>query len=302
MIHARIPIALLGVALVLPASLAHANVVYEILDTTNVLQSKEKADGSIGNQGNWVDVVGPTGGRGNGNFGFDTHSLVIELDTTDKLVIVRARTNFPAPGVALDGYPDYFMADIFFDLHRTGTNTGFTYAINTGYDYTANPNPALPPERSAVLASPSFQMATNAADPFWTSLDLFPNDEVAGWWSDTCMGVPAGPDCNPPPPTDEARLIPVEIKGTTVAGTSVTYSQMGGLFQTHGYRREYSWTISGLDDALFSEFVDGFAVLWGTANCGNDVIHGVVPVPAALPLFLTALAGLGVAGWRRRRG
>lgn len=30
-------------------------------------------------------------------------------------------------------------------------------------------------------------------------------------------------------------------------------------------------------------------------------ITGVAPIPAALPLFVTALAGLGCAGWRRRR-
>ncbi len=34
---------------------------------------------------------------------------------------------------------------------------------------------------------------------------------------------------------------------------------------------------------------------------GNKVFYEVVPLPAALPLFLSALAGLGFVGWRRRQ-
>ncbi len=293
--------ALLGASLALPAGLAQANVIVTILDTTLVLQQQEFGGGS---QGDWTDVVGPAGGAGAGNHGYNTHSLTVELDTTNMVVIVTARTNFPRPAQTVTSFPDYFMADIFFNLGQTGSLTDYTYAINTGYDYTANPNPLLPPVRSAVLASPSFQEASNPADPFWVSLDLFPEEDVAGWWSDTCSGAPAGPNCAPPPPTAEALLIPVEIKGTTVGGTTVTRVTNNANFDTVGYRREHIWTIAGLDEGLFSDFVDGFDILWGTANCGNDTIHGSyrpqqVAAPATLSLLIPGLVALRVL--RRRR-
>ena len=34
----------------------------------------------------------------------------------------------------------------------------------------------------------------------------------------------------------------------------------------------------------------------------HPVLVSAVPIPAALPLFATALAGMGFMGWRRRRG
>jgi hypothetical protein len=49
-------------------------------------------------------------------------------------------------------------------------------------------------------------------------------------------------------------------------------------------------------------------------SCGNDVLAGVVefspintggggttPIPGSLPLFATAICGLGLLGWRRKR-
>jgi hypothetical protein len=69
-------------------------------------------------------------------------------------------------------------------------------------------------------------------------------------------------------------------------------------------------TLSGLTEAQLLAFTDGFRIGWGTGDCGNDTIVGtyepgsgdVVPIPAALPLMLSALAGLGVIARRKNRG
>jgi hypothetical protein len=41
---------------------------------------------------------------------------------------------------------------------------------------------------------------------------------------------------------------------------------------------------------------------YGIAGLNFDQVAATTPVPAALPLFGSALGGLGFAGWRRRRG
>ena len=59
--------------------------------------------------------------------------------------------------------------------------------------------------------------------------------------------------------------------------------------------KKLTFVLSGLDPSTFN-------ILWGTGTCANDVITGdltTVPLPAALPMFLSALAGLGVVGRRR---
>jgi hypothetical protein len=57
--------------------------------------------------------------------------------------------------------------------------------------------------------------------------------------------------------------------------------------------------------SFFSTFnipTTGFSFLSGTLNFGSlNVSVATTPIPAALPLLVSALGGLGFVGWRRRR-
>ena len=61
---------------------------------------------------------------------------------------------------------------------------------------------------------------------------------------------------------------------------------------------------TGVDSRLFLLFIP-FVSGVGTAYPGFDAISladaNAVPVPAALPLFVTGLGALGLFGWRRKR-
>jgi hypothetical protein len=48
----------------------------------------------------------------------------------------------------------------------------------------------------------------------------------------------------------------------------------------------------------FQDVSSAFALSAGTVEIKSDT---EVPLPAALPLFATGLAGLGLLGWRRKR-
>ena len=53
--------------------------------------------------------------------------------------------------------------------------------------------------------------------------------------------------------------------------------------------------VAGMADRTFHELISDYGTIFGEAPPG-----GVIPIPTALPLLLTAIAGLGAIGWRRR--
>ena len=54
-----------------------------------------------------------------------------------------------------------------------------------------------------------------------------------------------------------------------------------------------------LAPGLYYAQLEGFA--GSTAGYAGNISTAAIPVPAALPLFATALAGMGLLGWKRRR-
>jgi hypothetical protein len=58
-------------------------------------------------------------------------------------------------------------------------------------------------------------------------------------------------------------------------------------------------TLTGFDNINFEAF--GLTQPFTVTDFNGDLTLQIVPVPAALPLFGSALAGFGLVGWRRRR-
>jgi len=64
------------------------------------------------------------------------------------------------------------------------------------------------------------------------------------------------------------------------------------------------WSDMAFNNVQIREIVGGIDnEFFGEVYTGGRAFNGVspVPLPAALPLFLTALAGLGFMGWRKKR-
>ena len=85
---------------------------------------------------------------------------------------------------------------------------------------------------------------------------------------------------------------------------SCTTGGGGGILA--GGSDAFTLIVSGIFGSSLT--LDSFAlkIQGGPYINGNDSYQlpgmpSAVPVPAALPLFLSALAGLGLMGWRRRR-
>ena len=118
--------------------------------------------------------------------------------------------------------------------------------------------------------------------------------------------------------TADHTLTPAGFLGVDVNGT---LGLTGGSVPGPGeipFSFSFSTTSIGIGTTEFfpiSPLPQGIEVLTFAAQIGpdphggNDFVYGigmgvgvsVVPIPAALPLFASALAGLGIIGWRRKK-
>jgi len=89
------------------------------------------------------------------------------------------------------------------------------------------------------------------------------------------------------------------------AGQLFTFSNFGGAEPNSGPSNVYMNIGSVIAGVLTGQWADAAGGLSGPGNqiAGYFVEYqvGAVPLPAALPLLLTGLAGFGVLGWRRKR-
>lgn len=106
-------------------------------------------------------------------------------------------------------------------------------------------------------------------------------------------GVPTEPNGDGVPNDPDRDLAQAAADGARAAGIRVNAIGVGNLDPT--FLEEL---VSGNPDGFFVTAED-FSEFQGALDSKLNVELGVIPLPGALPLFLSALAGLAV--WRRRR-
>jgi hypothetical protein len=104
------------------------------------------------------------------------------------------------------------------------------------------------------------------------------------------------------PAEDEAYVTSPEVI-TDVVGVGA-YNCNISLFSCNPTEIEIAFS-TGLDPAMISQldiFPPGGAFSYDfSSNVGGSADPAAAPLPAAFPLFATALGGLGLLGWRRKR-
>ena len=111
--------------------------------------------------------------------------------------------------------------------------------------------------------------------------------------------------------TDFDRLsLGFNFDGTSAPFTSGTFGTGGGIQFRYeaGYNELFSSTDLDLSSLIVSSLSSAAlsGVAWSPDGPETPLIFEtasvqIIPVPAALPLFATALAGMGLFGWRKNR-
>lgn len=207
---------------------------------------------------------------------FNTSRLVVEHSGND--VTIKAYTNYKHPyPVGNSAYP---TADFAFDLDLNGV-------FETGFATTTHGN---------IMAGHLYSVP---ASGWYTSLDLFGSNSgvaVAGRHDD-CLANPGSCSSNDVPL--------VKIKDGATKGSAHQFAQAASGDLSLG---TYVNTLTLLDVNGNRDW-DKFGILWGTAWCANDTIHGVVDSGPNGNIILSAPFSLGLTGggfamlaaFRRRR-
>lgn len=101
---------------------------------------------------------------------------------------------------------------------------------------------------------------------------------------------------------NEAFVINAFLGTTLVQSVGPTAGNLVGTFCCPFNGPVHMPVLGGIGGSvLFDKIVIDLDETGGPEVYDNLTYHSPVPLPAALPLFLAALAGLGLFGWRRRR-
>ncbi len=224
--------------------------------------------------------TGYFGGSSRGDFigdGFDTSSIALSyapVGTGSVAVDFRLSTQFNGYDQLAGNVTRY--ADLFLRTPSTGTPAGtFNYALVLG-DQTSNGGLAT----AGLYADPTYK----------TSLQVWngrPGYTIGGEF------VQSGADLS------TAAPIPTVVTGGDLK-QAATVTQSGG---PGAYAVDVTFTLT---DSVAAAFVNGFDLLWGTGDCGNDAVFGTVgntpplDVPEPGTLALVGAGALGLFALRRR--
>lgn len=170
-------------------------------------------------------------------------------------------------------------ADVFLRSHSTGLPLGaFDYALVLG-DQTGNGGLAT----AALYANPTYKTSQQV----WNGRTGY---TYGGEF------VQSGADAS-----TAASIATVATAGTIVQGSGATVTQTGN--EHSGYVVDVNFTLTNDQAAALA---NGFDLLWGTGDCGNDAIFGTVPgtataVPEPGTLAVLGSGALGLLVLQRRQ-
>jgi hypothetical protein len=289
----------LATAIALTPGTAAADVTKRILDAPLVSPTYSRietwnstattAGGPTGSPNNnfWGDELG----GGNPFDGFRSGAIDVTWYDNGN-VGFTLYTNFGLSGATVGGLFVGF-ADLFISIgdHGTQANPSWEYAVDFKSE-SLNQSPDTGGANLArLVANPTFQ----------TSQQIVRGNLQYGGLTNICSGstdaaCQTGSRAPETKVTNGSGVYDLAVTDLTGAGSTTLTGPNGS--QTYG--AAYNVILAGVNaDGSW----DSLRVFWGTGWCANDTIEGtaVVPIPAALPMLLAAVGGLGLAGWRQRR-